>query len=432
MKPLFAFLFLLSSICSAQTAPDAGNYKTWVIKQGNDYRVPKPPNAAETKKEIEQLLQLQKQEGASSAAGSTYWNAVPPGYRWGQLVSKLSAGKTPPFRNYALLHVAIYDATIAAWNNKYYYKRSRPSAVSKQIKSSPAAVILSYPCESSAAAGAASVVLSYIFPQKADSIKQLAQAALKARLLSGQQFPSDVNAGFELGKKVGEAVVARAKQDNSDMKWQDSIPHKSGLWNGTEPVGATVGKWKTWTLDSTSQFRPAAPPDFSKDMQELKSYTPTIPAKARAFFYASHDVWTEITDKKILEYGLQNNPREAARVYALKSIAGYDAYVACWEAKYKYWGIRPYQYDTTYHQLLNQPPFPGYPSGHATVSSAIATVLSYLFPAEASYFSTIAKECAESRFEGGIHFRTDNEVGLAMGKKVGEFIIQKAKKAGPE
>ena len=43
-----------------------------------------------------------------------------------------------------------------------------------------------------------------------------------------------------------------------------------------------------------------------------------------------------------------------------------------------------------------------------------------------------AKEAAESRFQGGIHFRTDNEVALELGKKVAEKIIKKVKTDGAD
>ena len=83
----------------------------------------------------------------------------------------------------------------------------------------------------------------------------------------------------------------------------------------------------------------------------------------------------------------------------------YDGLVACWDAKYAYWGTRPDQYDTTYRPvLMNTPPFPGYPSGHAAGAGVSATLLTYFFPAEKNFFWQRAKEAAESRFEGGIHF----------------------------
>jgi hypothetical protein len=60
----------------------------------------------------------------------------------------------------------------------------------------------------------------------------------------------------------------------------------------------------------------------------------------------------------------------------------------------------------------------------------MAELYSYFFPAERAYFMKRAKDGAESRFQGGIHFRTDNEVGLEMGKKVGAAIIKKVRTDG--
>lgn len=58
------------------------------------------------------------------------------------------------------------------------------------------------------------------------------------------------------------------------------------------------------------------------------------------------------------------------------------------------------------------------------VATSIATTLSFLFPQDTQVFQELAKECSESRFEGGVHFRTDNEVGLVVGNQVGEQVIK--------
>lgn len=436
MKTSFQALLLLLLTCTngwGQVEPGAGNWKTWVLSSGKEFRLPPPPDKKATQAELKDLLALQSKQNAEAIKTIHYWNAGAPGYRWGQVASQLSGSGMPPFRTLALLHIAIYDATIAAWDTKYTFNRPRPSHTSAQVKNlvanpdSP-----SYPCEHSVAAGAAAAVLSYLFPQKADSIQKLALEVGQSRLLAGVQYLSDVEAGLELGRKVGQKLIERATKDGSDALWKGSVPTTAGLWNGTNPVGAAYGNWKTWVLNSSSQFRPTPPPDFAKDMEELKNYTPNTPAKARAFFYATQDFWSQVTNEKIFEYHLDTNFPRAARVYALKSIAAYDAFVACWEAKYFYWGIRPYQYDTTFKPTLGMPPFPGYPSGHATTSNAIATMLTYLFPENRDFFYDKAKECAESRFEGGIHFRTDNEVGLQMGNKIGETVIKRAQTDGAD
>ncbi|MEM6814522.1 MAG: hypothetical protein AAF600_09025 [Bacteroidota bacterium] len=73
--------------------------------------------------------------------------------------------------------------------------------------------------------------------------------------------------------------------------------------------------------------------------------------------------------------------------------------------------------------MIDTPNFPGYPAGHTTVVGSIARVLSFLFPRDEPLFYELAKECSESRFEGGVHFRIDNEVRLEVGHLVGQQVI---------
>ncbi len=62
----------------------------------------------------------------------------------------------------------------------------------------------------------------------------------------------------------------------------------------------------------------------------------------------------------------------------------------------------------------------------------MAELNSYFFPAEKSYFDKRAKDGAESRFQGGIHFRSDNDAGLVLGRKVGAAVVQRAKADGAD
>jgi len=82
--------------------------------------------------------------------------------------------------------------------------------------------------------------------------------------------------------------------------------------------------------------------------------------------------------------------------------------------------------------LVPTPPFPGYPSGHATMSGMIEVLYSYLFPTDRAIFQKVAKDGAESRFQAGIHFRTDNEAGLELGRKVAAAVIKKVKNDGAD
>jgi membrane-associated phospholipid phosphatase len=129
--------------------------------------------------------------------------------------------------------------------------------------------------------------------------------------------------------------------------------------------------------------------------------------------------------KKILEYDLQPNPPRAARAYALASIATYDAGVACFDAKYAYWAIRPFQLDPSFETLFPTPNHPSYPAAHGCFSSSAAAALGYLFPRDAEALNALADEAGESRTWEGIHFPTDVRVGLALGRAVAHKAIDR-------
>ena len=416
----------------AQTEPNAGKWKTWFISSVKEYRLAQP---VAYKSELEEVIALQQKLDAKTKSQIIYWNAGSPGYRWINMMNNtwMDDALNNGILANMLISVALYDATIAAWDNKYAYKRIRPYEADKRIKllaikpESP-----SYPCEHSVAAGVAVTVFSHFFPKMADTIKQLAAEQMQSRIAAGLAFPSDTKAGFELGKKIAEAEIEKTKNYLNKTPWDGKVPEGPNRWNGKFALFASAGKSKTVALDSASQFRPAPPPDFAKDMAELKNYKQTFNSKANAFFYASQSFWEETLGKKIFEYTLHLNAPRAARIYAASAIGYYDGFVSCWDAKYAYWGIRPEQYDTTYRPLLPTPPFPGYPSGHAAISSVSAELYAYFFPADKDYFSQKAKDVAESRFQGGIHFRTDNDVAVDLGKKVAAAIIEKIKTDGAD
>jgi PAP2 superfamily len=422
---LVAILFFAAQL-QAQQEPTAGNWKTWFIESGEAYRLA-PPSSY--KEEISQVLYRQQHLNAAGWQQIIYWNAGAPGYHWQEMISKLWPTDTSYRGAIAnlLVGVATYDATVAAWNTKYAYNRPRPFAADKRIKSftvkpeSP-----SYPCEYSVAAGVAVTIISHFFPNMTDSVNRLAEQLMESRIAAGVAFPSDTRAGFALGKKIAEKEIERTKDYSPKTAWNGKVPDQAGRWKGDHPMFPMLGQSKTVVLATGSQFRPGPPPDYAKDMAELKNFKPSFRSMANAFFWASQDFWPEQLNKKIFEYNLNQNPPRAARIYAITDVGFYDGFVACWDAKYAYWGTRPDQYDTTFQPaLMGTPPFPGYPSGHATISAVMAGLYSYFFPADSAYFQKRAKDAAESRFQGGIHFRTDNEAGLELGAKVAGAIVQK-------
>ncbi|QHT66279.1 phosphatase PAP2 family protein [Rhodocytophaga rosea] len=433
MKKSLLILITILSIAmhvQAQIEPSAGSWKTWFIESGKAYRLPPP---ASYKSEITQVLARQQNLDSAGMQQILFWNAGSPGYRWQQLMADLWMSDTTTRGVLAnmLLGTATYDATIAAWDTKYTYNRPRPFAADGHIQTlvqkpdSP-----SYPCEHSVAAGVATTIISHFFPALADSVTRMAQQAINSRIAAGTAFPSDTKAGFELGKRIAQHEIERTKNFIPNSVWNGKIPEGPGLWKGKNPMFPQAGLNKTVVLSNASQFRPGPPPDFAKEMEEMKNYKQTFRSKANAFYYASHFASDDLLSKKIFEYNLHLNPPMAARIYAINSVATYDGFVACWDAKYAYWGIRPDQYDTTYQALMPAPPFPGYPSGHAMMCGVVGELYSFFFPAEKAYFQKIAKDGAESRFQAGIHFRSDNEAGLELGKKVANAVIRKVQADG--
>lgn len=436
MKKRLTILIAVLSMAAqlqAQVEPAAGNWKTWFITSGKAYRLP-PPSSY--KEEMAQVLSRQQDLDSAGLQQIMYWNAGAPGYRWYDIMSKLWMTDTTYNGALAnmLLSVATYDATIAAWDTKYAYHRPRPFAVDSRVKAIvPKPGSPSYPCEHSVAAGVASTLIAHFYPSLADSVNRMAQQVMISRIAAGAAFPSDTRAGFELGKRIAEKEIEFTKDFTPKTAWEGKMPEGPGLWKGKKPMFPLAGLNKTVVLDSSSQFRPGSPPDFAKDMEELKNFKPTFGSMANAFFWASQPFWDDLLHRKIFEYNLHLNPPRAARLYAIVAIGYYDGFVACFDAKYTYWGTRPDQYDTTYRPvLMGSPPFPGYPSGHAAISGVMAELYSYFFPAERAYFQKRAKDGAESRFQGGIHFRSDNEVGLEMGGKVAAAIIKKVKSDGAD
>ncbi len=131
LVPLFMLWITLHA--TAQQDADAGQWKTWFIASGKEYRLPPPPAY---KDEVAQVLSAQNKLDAAGMQKIAYWNAGAPGYRWYNMMFKLwTSGITGngALAN-ALIGTAIYDATVAAWDTKYAHNRPRPFMADSDIK----------------------------------------------------------------------------------------------------------------------------------------------------------------------------------------------------------------------------------------------------------------------------------------------------------
>jgi membrane-associated phospholipid phosphatase len=111
---------------------------------------------------------------------------------------------------------------------------------------------------------------------------------------------------------------------------------------------------------------------------------------------------------------------DAAAVSALQALPA-----PLWDAKYSYWTRRPFMRDPALQPSFPTPNFPSYPSGHAAVSAAAATVLGHHFPDEADRWMTMAEEARDSRLWSGLHFPVDNDQGFLMGQAIAAAALRR-------
>ena len=439
-----AILALLSlQLTLAQVEPKAGTWSTWVAAPVTQLRLP-APNTTAAAAEIKTIQTLMAEGNDATRAQIAYWDAGSPAYRWEQIAAAQMLAQNVPAplftRGMALLSVAIYDATVAAWDTKYAYNRPRPNAVDKTINplvavpNSP-----SYPSEHAVAAGAASVVLAYLFPTIGSGYNDLAEECARSRVYAGAQYPSDIDAGLQLGRTIGAMVVAYAQADRSNTPFTGSFPPAPGVWSNANPVTPLAGTWQPWVLTSGNQFRLPAPPaadspDFQTQVGIVKNFARTNATNHSAWFWQPAFItpWLDTVHQEIFENHLDANPPRAARVYALETIAQHDATLACWDTKFAYLELRPPQADTTIVPVFALPGHPGFPSGHACASGASSAVLGFLFPNDAQNFSSQALDAGMSTFYAAIHTMFDVNQGLTLGNTVGQQVVAHAKTDGAQ
>jgi membrane-associated phospholipid phosphatase len=443
MKVLVRYFLLMSILFAGcvptptapPVEPNAGSWPTWVVSDPSALYPTAPPDKAATQAELQEVQALVAGRDEAALQQIAYWDGGSPAYRWIEIAFAQNRAKPASAprvaRMISLLNVAMYDALVVAWDAKYTYNRARPAtlapglAVTAQHTNSP-----SYPAEHAVAAGAASAVLAYIYPDQAQEFLDKAQAAADSRVLAGAHFPSDVAAGLALGQAVAQQVIVRAQVDDALPAWDGVMPTGPGHWTGEKPVEPNAGKWQTWTLASNDEFHPAPPlahdaPELAVELQEVQTFTRTFASNQKAMWWQTADGvfenWYTFTSLRMFEGGLDANPVAAARTYALMSVAHHDALVACWEAKYTYWSFRPVHMDPATTTVFPTPNYPSYPSGHACASNAIAEVIAAEFPAYAEAIRAKAAEAYESRIWAGIHFRHE----MVAGKEIGVAVAQK-------
>ena len=340
--------------------------------------------------------------------------------RWNAIARDLVAARRidPPMaaRFYAMLGVAQYSAITSALRAEHLSSKAR-EAVGR------AAVV-----------AASASVLAVEFPDDLALIRA-SEAFDVSDLFANGAHSRSLTDAVAVGRAAAQRVLDRAARDGFDRTWTGTVPTGAGLWftrvDNASPLRPAWGKVRPWLLRSGDQFRPPPPPTFASPafaaaLHEVRAISDnrTPGQLAIAIFWADGagtstppGHWNAIAADLIAKRHLDEE--RAALTFALLNMSLMDAGIACWDAKYTYWLIRPSQADPLITTPVGLPYFPSYVSGHATFSGAASTVLGALFPADRRALDAMANEAALSRMYGGIHYRFDNERGLELGRRIG-------------
>jgi membrane-associated phospholipid phosphatase len=433
-------------------ASDPTTWRTWLLDTVDEVRPAAP--ADPTSSEMDELLDYQGRRTDETAAIVTKWGSRPAVIPWVevgiQLADEFGLSGPRDSRAQALLRTALYDTVLATLDAQGAYTREAPSVADPSLTPMEGVATdgSSFPSLHAAVAGAASTVLTYLFPDaEAGRFETLAEEAATSPLWAGANYPSDVEAGLALGQAIGERAVARGKADGSDATWDGSGRLTGeGYWVPTpprfveNPVEPLAGTWQTWVLPSGDTVRPAAPPEYGSPLwqaeleavQEATSNR-TLEQVRIVEYWASKGPFQSFT-----EYALDLIERNGlddahtARALALTSVAQADAVIAVWDAKYTWWTSRPITEDPDLDMLLPIPAYPSYPSGFSAVAGSGAVVLSHLFPRAEVDLMSSAAEAAAQRCWSGIHYPLDDDIGLEMGYQVGRLVNSVARDDGAE
>jgi hypothetical protein len=293
-------------------------------------------------------------------------------------------------------------------------------------------------------------------------------------------------ASLAFGESVAAAVWERAVKDNyKEVQGMDRYTpsDKPGKWKNTPPdyLDAIQPFWNRMmplVMDSAAQFRPVPPPAFSmdknspfyKEMMEVYETSKTLTEEQKTIARYWDDNPAAVTHKGHMMFAnkkpspgghwmnitalsakkVNMDWLKASQTYALVAVAMYEAFLSCWDEKYRSEYIRPVTainegLDRNWQPFLQTPPFPEYTSGHSVASATIAAMLTSIFGDNFAFtddyevpyigisrsfpsFVKASEEACVSRMYGGIHFNSAIMNGRQQGRNLGDFIIKKIKK----
>ncbi len=381
-------------------------------------------------------------------------------------------------RNYAYATIAAYEV-VAVFDNRF-------QSLAGQIKHLPAfpktdttdvnyqlAAMLAFCKVGEAVTFSDLIMQDYVTKMKQDADS----AGMPSTVIKASQAFAD---------SMGNHILRWSKKDNYAQLRTASkytVIDTPGRWVPTPPsyTQAIEPHWmeiRPIVMDSAPQFMPVRPPAYDminknstyyKALTEVKTIGDSLDDEQKHIadfwddnpfkmnivghvMYATKKFsppghWMNIVGIGAQKAGADFSTTVAA--YAQTAIALFDAFISCWDEKYRSNYVRPETVINKYisagwQPYIQTPPFPSYTSGHATISAAAAETMTNWFGDKLRFtdtsllefgiknreilsFRDAAKEAAMSRLYGGIHYRFDNDNGNEAGTRLGAFIVSRLK-----
>jgi hypothetical protein len=378
--------------------------------------------------------------------------AVDPITEWGIAASSAAvASAMPPLRTpitFAILHLAMYDAVNAISGDR------EPYAVIPRVV---------HPASPHAAAIEAGYrVLVAEYPTQQPMLQVTYE-----KLLAGVPESAARKNGAEVGAAVARRLLALRANDGRNAAVPYVPGSGPGVWVPTAPgflpaTTAFLANVVPFTMDGGSQFRPAGPPrlrsrKWVEDYDEVRAFGAkdgserTLEQTGTALFWEplAGTVWPATIRRLAREQSL--DLASSARFQAAAFAAFADGLIACWDAKFhfNFWrpitaiqngdtdGNRRTEADPDWEPLAITPNFPEYPSGHACATAAVAHTIEDFFQHDVSIparhivtgeerfyrrASDVVDEVVEARMLLGLHFRSADEDGADIGRKIARQI----------
>jgi len=376
---------------------------------------------------------------------------------WNVKSDEIAAQKqTLPFnhsRGTAMLHVAMFEA-VNAVEVRYLPYKLKLTADRNTSKEA-------------AAAAAGHAILLALYPDQ-----QISLDATLTTMLAGIADGEPKTKGIDLGQKAAAGIIALRANDGINAQ-ETYRPHTApGVYVPTViPSFSTSGAVTPWAMSSGDQFRPAAPPSLTSetwttDVNEIRELgridstkrTPEQTTIGRFWFITGPRSYNPIVRQVAMSKDM--DIVDCARLFAMTSMAGNDAYIAVFDAKYTYNLWRPVTAirnadqtnnnatprDPSWRPLGDTPMHPEYPCAHCIGSAAVSTVLQSVVGSEIGEISMTSPtapgvvrkwsrlqdysdEVSAARIYAGFHYRFSTIVGKEMGNKIGALVASQMRRA---